>query len=73
MRKYKLNVIFENDDCIVTYFNAYNLEEIIEHYKGYKLEYYNGETTTTYAIEIKDNKNNDLMTYYYWGVIENEK
>ena len=65
MRKYKLNVIFENDDYIVTYFNADNVEEIIEHYKGYELEYYNGETTATYAIEIKDNDNNDLMTYYY--------
>ena len=72
MRKYKLNVIFENDDYIVTYFNTASIEEIIDHYKGYRLEYYNGEATTTYAIEIKDNDNNDLMTYYYWGVIENE-
>ena len=65
MKKYKLNVIFENNDYIVTYFNASNVEEIIDHYKNYELEYYNGEITTTYAIEIKDNDNNDLMTYYY--------
>ena len=65
MRKYKLNVVFENDDYIVTYFNSDSVEEIIEHYKGYELEYYNGETTAVYAIEIKDNDNNDLMTYYY--------
>ena len=65
MRKYKLNVVFENNDCISTYFIADSIEEIIEHYKGYRLEYYNGEATTTYAIEIKDNDNNDLMTYYY--------
>ena len=65
MKKYKLNVIFENNDYIVTYFNASNVDEIIDHYKNYKLEYYNGETTTTYAIEIKDNDNNYLMTYYY--------
>ena len=72
MRKYKLNVVFENDDYIVTCFNADSIEEIIEHYKGYRLEYYNGETTTTYALVIKDYDNNELITYYYWGVIENE-
>ena len=65
MKKYKLNITFENDDYIVTYFIADSVEEIIEHYKGYELEYYNGETTATYAIEIKDNDNNDLMVYYY--------
>ena len=64
MRKYKLNVVFENNDCITTYFIAASLEEIIEHYKDYELEYFNGETTTTYAIEIKDDDNNDLITYY---------
>ena len=65
MKKYKLNVVFENNDYIVTYFNADNIEEIIEHYKDYVLEYFNGETTTTYAVEIKDIDNNKLMTYYY--------
>ena len=65
MRKYKLNVVFENDDYIVTYFNADSVEEIIEHYNGYRLEYFNGETTTTYAIEIKDENNKMIMTYYY--------
>ena len=27
------------------------------------LEYFNGETTTAYSIEIEDN--NNLITYYY--------
>ena len=65
MRKYKLNVVFENNDYIVTYFIAASLEEIIEHYKGYEFEYYDGEITTTYAIEIKDENNKMIMTYYY--------
>ena len=63
MRKYKLIVVFENNDYIVTYFNADSVEEIIEHYKDYKLEYNNGEITTAYSIEIEDN--NDLIRYYY--------
>ena len=65
MRKYKLIVVFENNDYIVTYFNADSIEEIIEHYKDYVLEYFNGETTTSYSIEIEDNDNNNLITYYY--------
>ena len=65
MRKYKLIVVFENNDYIVTYFNADSIEEIIEHYQGYELEYYNGEITTAYSIEIEDNDNNNLITYYY--------
>ena len=65
MRKYKLIVVFENNDYIVTYFNADSVVEIIEHYKDYTLEYYNGETTTAYSIEIEDNDNNNLITYYY--------
>ena len=35
MRKYKLIVVFENNDYIVTYFKANSIEEIIEHYNGY--------------------------------------
>ena len=65
MRKYKLIVVFENNDYIVTYFNAASVEEIIEHYQGYELEYYNGEITTAYSIQIEDNYNNELITYYY--------
>ena len=65
MRKYKLIVVFENNDYIVTYFNADSVEEIIEHYKDYELEYYNGEITTAYSIQIEDNYNNNLITYYY--------
>ena len=65
MRKYKLNVVFENNDYIVTYFNADSLEEIIEHYKDYKFEYCDGEITKAYALVIKEYDNNDLMTYYY--------
>ena len=73
MRTYNLNVIFENNDCITTYFIANSVEEVIEHYKDYEFEYYDGEITATYAIEIKDENNKMIMTYYYWGVIENEK
>ena len=65
MRKYKLIVVFENNDYIVTYFKADSVEEIIELYQGYVLEYFNGETTTAYSIEIEDNDNNNLITYYY--------
>ena len=65
MRKYKLIVVFENNDYIVTYFNADSIEEIIEHYQGYEFEYYDGEITTTYAIEIKDENNKMIMRYYY--------
>lgn len=65
MKKYKLNVIFENNDCITTYFNASNIQEIIEHYQYYTLEYYNGERTEAYAIEIKDLENNNTTVHYY--------
>ena len=65
MRKYKLIVVFENNDYIVTYFNADSIKEIIEHYKNYQLEYLNGEITTAYSIEIEDNDNNELIRYYY--------
>lgn len=65
MKKYCVIITFDNNDYIQTYFNACNTNEIINHCENYKLEYYNGETTKVYALEIRDPNNKAEEIYYY--------
>ena len=64
-KKFQVIVVFNNNDYMQTYFNATDINEIINHYDGYVLEYYNEETTLVYALDIKDMETNERLAYYY--------
>lgn len=66
--EYQVIVVFENDDYFQTYFKAVNKEEIITHYNGYTMEYYNGETTKVWALDIKNMEAYEREVYYYEGI-----
>ena len=66
MKKYQVIITFDNNDYVQTYFNAESLEEIIAHYKGYSMEYYDGsDSGEAYGLDIKDHENNSRYTYIY--------
>ena len=66
MEKYQVIITFDNNDYAQTYFNAESLEEIIAHYKGYSMEYYDGsDSGEVYGLDIKDYEDNSRYTYIY--------
>ena len=66
MKKYQVIITFDNSDYVQTYFKADSLEEIIAHYKGYSMEYYDGsDSGEAYGLDIKDYENNSRYTYIY--------
>lgn len=64
-QKYQVTITFENNDYMTTYFNALDTQEIISHYNGYTMEYYNGETTTAWAVSMKNMDTQKEEIYYY--------
>ncbi len=63
--KYQVTITFDNNDYLQTYFNAINIDEIISHYDGYTMEYYNGEETKAWALEIKNMSTKENTIHYY--------
>ena len=66
MKKYQVIITFDNNDYMHTYFNAESLEEIISHYKGHSIEYFDGSNSgEAYGLDIKDYEDNSRYTYIY--------
>lgn len=66
MKKYQVIITFDNNDYVQTYFNAESLEEIITHYKGYSMEYFDGSNSgEAYGLDINDYEDNSRYTYIY--------
>ena len=54
-KEYQVIVTYDNNDYVQTYFNANNMNEIINHYRGHEIEYYDGSSSgAAYALDIKD-------------------
>ena len=65
-KKYQVIVTYDNNDYVQTYFNACNMDEIVNHYKGHAIEYYDGSLSgAAYALDIKDMEMNERYIYYY--------
>lgn len=65
-KKYQVIITYNNNDYCQTYFNAANLKEIIQHYKGHLIEYYDGSNSgVAYGLDIKDMEDNKRYVYYY--------
>ena len=63
-QKYQVTITFENNDYMTTYFNALDTAEIISHYNGYTMEYYNGETYDEYLANYAE-ENSDINNSIY--------
>ena len=65
-KKYQVIVTYDNNDYVQTYFNAYGMDEVVSHYRGHEIEYYDGSSSgAAYALDIKDMGTNDRYVYYY--------
>ena len=64
-QQYQVTITFENNDYMTTYFNALDTWEIISHYNDYTMEYYNGETTTAWAVSMKNMDTKKEEIHYY--------
>ena len=65
-KEYQVIVTYDNNDYVQTYFNANNMNEIINHYRGHEIEYYDGSSSgAVYALDIKDMEINERYIYYY--------